>query len=247
MNTLRTSRTRAGMAGILALFACGCGGMQQPRLAEQLSPARTPGAPAESMPVVVGTVTAHVEQPADLQDAVCRYLRDQTAAAIARHDAFVLVQTNAPTDLLSGFGVVTASATESAVSPVAAFDVEVLRIEEKLGATVKVGLASKQQKQAVCEVKIIMRSLTGDRNLESRQIGKAAKGAWGIIAAVDRDAMKGGAGAWDMDGSMIGLACADAVQAGIKSIEKQIRLRSIKHGQGVEQRLLKPRTVIPNK
>ena len=159
MNTLRTSRTRAGMAGILALFACGCGGMQQPRLAEQLSPARTPGAPAESMPVVVGTVTAHVEQPADLQDAVCRYLRDQTAAAIARHDAFVLVQTNAPTDLLSGFGVVTASATESPFSRWPPLT-RGARIEEKPEPrSSRAGLQTAEE--AVCEVKIIMRSLTG--------------------------------------------------------------------------------------
>jgi len=238
----RTGAHAAFAASTLAVFLGGCGSMQQARLDEQ-----TPAPPAathegEAMPVLVGNVTASVDQPADLREAVCRYLRDQTAAAIARHGTFVLVNTNAPTDLLSGFGIASTQATDKAIAPQAAFDVEVIRLEEKLGATVKVGFVSSQQKHAVAGVKVTLRSLTGGENLTSVQGGKSSKGAWGVITSVNRDAMREGGDVWTLDGSMIGLACAEAVRTGVDHIARRLRFRAQALDTGIEKRLLRPRT-----
>jgi len=238
----RTGAHTAFAASTLAVFLCGCGSMQQARLDEQTPAPPTAAHEGKAMPVLVGNVTASVDQPADLREAVCRYLRDQTAAAIAQHGAFVLMNTNAPTDLLSGFGIASTQATDKAIAPEAAFDVEVIRLEEKLGATVKVGFVSSQQKHAVAEVKVTLRRLTGGENLTSVQEGKSSKGAWGVITSVNREAMKGGQEEWKLDGSMIGVACADAVRAGIEDLKRQTLFRAKALDAGIEKRLLRPRT-----
>lgn len=238
----RTGSHTAFAASAIALLVCGCGSMQQARLDEQTPTPPTAARQGIAIPVLVGNVTSSAEQPVDLREAVCRYLRDQTAAAIARHGAFVLVNTNAPTDLLSGFGIASTQPTDKAIAPQAAFDVEVIRLEEKLGATVKVGFVSSQQKHAVAQVKVTLRSLTGGENLTSVQEGRSSKGAWGVITSVNREAMKGGQEEWKLDGSMIGVACADAVRAGVDDLERQALFRAKALDAGIEKRLLRPRT-----
>jgi hypothetical protein len=236
------TRARAAFAATaLALLVCGCGGMQLARPDEEIPapPQAPPG--GKVIPVVIGKVTSSVDQPADLTDAVCRYLLDQTATAIDQCGTFLLVDTCAPMGLPSGSGIASPKAAEKIIAPEAAFDVEVIRLEEVLGATVKVGVFSTQKKYAVAEVKVTFRSLTGGGNLESVKEGKSSKGAWGVIAAVDREAMKGQE-EWKLDGSMVGLACAEAVRAGVDDLEKQVHFRAKALCAGVEKRLLRPRT-----
>lgn len=233
-----TTACTAFAACAAAMLVCGCGGMQQARLDDRRPMPPPEGYEGKTIPVLVGEVTASIDQPDDVREAVCRYLRDQTEAAISRHGMFVLVDTNAPTDLLSDFGFAPTQAAGETVEPAAAFDVEVLRLEEVLGATVKVGVFSTQKKHALAKVKVTLRSLTGGGNLASVQEGTSSKGAWGVIASVDRDAMKG----WEFDGSMAGLACAEAVRAGVEDLQKQARFRSKTLGAGIEDRLLRPRT-----
>lgn len=193
------------------------------------------------IPVVVGKVTSSVDQPVGLIDAVCRYLLDQTATAIDQSGTFLLVDTVASPDLASGCGFAPTQTSVKIVEPEAAFDVEILRLEENLGATVKIGVFSTQKKHAIAEVKVTLRSLTGGGNLESVQEGTSSKGAWGVIASVNRDAMKGKQEEWKLDGSMIGVACAAAVRAGIEDLQKQTLFRAKALDAGIEKRLLRPR------
>jgi hypothetical protein len=120
--------------------------------------------------------------------------------------------------------------------------VEVLRLEEKLGATVKIGFVSSQKKHAAAKVRVTLRSLSGGKNLRSVKEGKSSKGAWGVITSVNREAMKGGQEEWKLDGSMIGVACADAVHAGVDDLEKQTLFRAKALDAGIEKLLLRPRT-----
>lgn len=214
-----TTEGATWLAGALALLMTGCGNMQQSQFCNQTPEPTASVAKEQRIPVIVGNITAIIDQPADVRESVCRYLRDLTAAEIGRHGAFILVDTNAAADLLSGFGVASTPATQKIIAPGAAFDVEVTRLEEKLGVTIKVGFVSSQQKHAIAEVKVTFRSLAGGRNLATVREGKSSKGAWGVIASVNREAMKGGPEEWNMDGSMIGIACADAVRDGVDELE----------------------------
>ena len=220
-----TKTTAAGakwLVGGLAILMTGCGNMQQSQLSDQMPEPAATVAEEQRIPVIVGDVTALIDQPADVRESVCRYLRDLTAAEIGRHGAFILVNANAAVDLLPGFDVATAPAVSKSIAPRAAFDVEVTRLEEKLGATVKVGFVSSQRKHAIAEVKVTFRNLAGGRNLAVVREGKSSKGAWGAIATVNRKAMKGGQAEWELDGSMIGMACAVAVRDGVDELEKHI-------------------------
>ena len=232
-----TQTTVAGakwLAGCWAILMTGCGNMQQSQLSDQMPEPSATVAEEQRIPVIVGDVTALIDQPVDVRESVCRYLRDLTAAEIGRHGAFILVDTNATVDLLPGFGVATASAESKSLVPRAAFDVEVTKLEEKLGATVKVGFVSSQRKHAIAEVKITFRNLAGGRNLAVAHEGKSSKGAWGVIASVNRKAMKGGQAEWELDGSMIGMACAVAVGAGVDDVANQMRFSTRSLDAGVE-------------
>ncbi len=215
----------AGPAGVIlacgvAILAAGCGSMQQTRVDDWAAEPSSSLPDDQRLSVIVGNVTATMDQPAEVRESVCRYLRDVTKAEISQRGAFHLVDTNAA----------------------AAFDVEVTRLEETLGATVKVGLVSSQQKHAVAKVKITLRSLIGGDNLTSLREGRSSKGAWGVITSVNREVMRGGQDEWTLDGSMIGVACADAVRAGIEDLETQTLVRAKAFDAGIERRPLQPRT-----
>ncbi len=241
MKSGRRIRAVLVLAVASSLALGGCGGMTTDRLnsAQDLAPAGIPE--ADRLPVIVGEVTARIDQPEEKRDAVCRYLRDIVAAEIGRQGKFILVgkQTNA--DLLAEFGLGESASAKEYLAPEAAFDIEILKLEEKLGATVKLGLASTQSKQALAQVKIMLRPLAGGTVLSRIQTGRSAKGAWGVIAAVDRDAMKAGHEEWQLDGSMIGLACADAVRGGMAQIASQWNFRSKTLDAGIEKQLVRPR------
>ena len=230
------------LAAALAVFAAGCGSIEQAQLVDRAAGPSTTVPEAQRVPVIVGNITAGINQPAEMRESVCRHLRDLATAEIATHGAFLLVNTNAASDLMSGFGMSSTQDTQNAIAPKAAFDIEVTRLEEKLGATKKIGLVSSQRKYAVATVKVTLRSLTGGGELTSVREGKSSKGAWGVIASVDREAMKGGRETWKLDGSMIGVACADALHAGVDDLGRQTLFRAKALGAGIEKRLLRPRT-----
>lgn len=231
------------LVGGLVLAAAGCGGMRPAELRDEPSTPASPPPAGTRVPVAVGRVTAASDAvPAELRDPVCRYLLDIAKAELAGSGVFALVETNAAPDLLAGFGVQPDPAASPATSPEAVVDVEVLRVEEKLGATVKVALASSQQKHAIARVRVSVRRSSGGGTLAAEGEGRSSKGAWGILATVNREAMKGGQAEWKLDGSMAGVACAEALRAAIGDLEKQVRFRTRTLGTGVEERFLKPRT-----
>lgn len=240
--TKSTESVATLFAGIVALLLNGCGSMRQTDLVDWAGSTVTTVPEKQRVPVMVGNVSASVDQPTEVREAVCRYLRDVTTAEATRHGVFILVNTNATTDLLSGFGIDADQDKQEPIAPQAALDVEVTRLEEKLGATVKIGFVSSQKKHAIAQVKVTLRSLSGGENLVSTKKGKSSKGAWGIITSVNREAMKGGQEEWELDGSMIGVACADAVSAGVEDLQKQTLFRAKALDAGIKKWLLRPRT-----
>lgn len=229
-------------AVIMPILVTGCGSMLQSRPTEHSGSKASNVPEGHRVPVVLGNVTANVDQPVEVKEAVCRYLRDIATAEMDSCGSCTLVNTNATSDLLSGFGIDGSQDKHETISPEAALDVEVLRLEEKLGATFKIGFVSSQKKHAVAKVKVVLRNLSGGDDLASVQNGKSSKGAWGVITSVNREAMKGGQEEWEIDGSMIGLACAEALNAAIADLDKQMRFREKTLGAGIEKRLLRLRT-----
>jgi hypothetical protein len=203
------------------LTVAGCGGM---RRQSGEGPARIYryGIPSESrIPVAAGKMTSSAGIDHDVSDAVCRYLIDQTAAALAHHDLFILVDEK-PVHADTIPGGLQRDGGGEILTASAAVDVEVLAIHEKTGGTVKVGIVSKQNKYAKVTLRATLNMKDSGRRYESVCTAKSAKGAWGVVTMVDRQTMLEGKGVWKLDDSMVGHACAEAVRKCIRDIAVRI-------------------------
>ena len=209
-----------GLLFILWL-AAGCGGITRSAVDN------TAGARAYRMRadrpvrVTTGDITADRDLDADLQQAVARYLQHQTLATLGRHAIFELVDTSDRSgDLLKQF-------MQTPAPPAAQADVdgrmnmELIKMKEQKGATVRVGLISQQSKFATATIRARL-VLANGRTYEATGTGKASKGAWGVVAMTDRKAMDRKDGVWELDGSMAGSACAEALQAAVADVARQL-------------------------
>lgn len=172
--------------------------------------------------VEVGTITVSAKVDDQLKPAVERYLQHQATAALGQHDLFAVVGKDAvPADLLGQFMQAPAAAARPAAASDAVLHVEVTELKERKGATVRVGLLSQQSKNALVEVRMRL-ALRNGRNIETEACGRAEKGAWGVVAMTDRQAMDRKGGVWELDGSMAGTACSQALQTGVGELADRL-------------------------
>jgi hypothetical protein len=123
-------------------------------------------------------------------------------------------------------------------------DVEMREVNERLGATVKVGIVSSQKKYATAVVHVSLRMRSGGKGYEATGKGQSNQGAWGVVACVERSAMKK-ADVWKLDGSMAGTACMEALRAAVGDIARQIHRDVGRLTPDAADRLLRPQTVQP--
>ncbi len=155
------------LCGLAALVA-GCGTMQQDRV-DVVSVKRRHYKMRSDRPVRVkmGRVdTSDAKLSAELRGAVGRYLVDQGQAALDRHDLFEVVgKESAESNLLSQFMETDAPETAAAEAD-GELEVTVHEVKERKGATVKVGIVSKQSKKAIVKVTVTLRMQNGRRYAE---------------------------------------------------------------------------------
>jgi hypothetical protein len=214
---------KAGVFGLLgvALLAAGCGGITRSAVDH------TGGVRAyhlrtdRRIRVSVGSVSADKALDAELRDAVARYLQHQVTVAAGQHDLFAVVDTRSGATDLLGKMMQTEAAPASIAGVDGRIEVEVLQLQERKGPTVRVGLVSQQSKYATARVRVRL-VLDNGRRYEATADGKASKGAWGAVAMTDRKAMDRKGGVWELDGSMAGSACAEALQASVADMARQL-------------------------
>jgi len=206
----------------MALVAGGCGSMTRTAVdsgsrARQHYKTRS----GRSLRVQVAGITVSTKLDEELKQAVARYLRHQATDALGHHDIFETVDRQArPADLLERFMQVPADARPAVVVD-AVLNVEIIELNERKGATVRVGLLSQQSKHATARVRVTL-ALRNGKTVTAVADGKAVKGAWGVVAMTDRRAMDRKGGVWELDGSMAGTACAEAVQTGVGDLAGQV-------------------------
>ena len=96
--------------------------------------------------------------------------------------------------------------------------ISLLQADEKAGATVAVAILSSQQQSAEISLRLEWRDeARGVQGaLDSR--GASSKGAWGVLAKVNREALLRREGYWAVDRSLLGRAAADALARGVPKI-----------------------------
>jgi hypothetical protein len=230
------------MLTALAVFCGGCGTMQHERVDGGASK-REHYRMRSDRPIRVkmGRVdTSRAKLSTDLRGAVGRYLVDQGQAVLGRHDLFEVVGAKAAeSDLLSQFMETDAPQTGS-VDIDGELELVVREVKERKGATVKVGFVSKQSKKAIVSVTATLRLQNGE-TYSSKAKGQSTKGAFGVVAMVQRDAMKKKGGVWDLDGSGIGLAASRALDECVSDIAADLHRDVRKLKRDMIERMLRPR------
>lgn len=221
---MRANRLLVPMTIAAALLLGGCGSMTRTAVdASGGGRCHYRTSAVRPVRVEVGTIKVSAKVDEQIKPAVARYLQHQATAALGRHDLFAVTGRDAvPADLLGQF--MQASAADAPAQPVAGdavLHVEVTELKERKGATVRVGLLSQQSKCAIVQVRMRL-ALRNGRNVETVAGGRAEKGAWGVVAMTDRQAMDRKGGVWELDGSMAGTACAQAMQTGIGELAKRL-------------------------
>lgn len=202
---------------LLPLLLAGCmGGVTEPTNRPSKAPVHSTTPAANRIPVIIGTVTNLTPRKDINIQTVQRYLVDATVSAISdcgnlqyvadAADASDATSTNQPPD-----------ATPWKI------DVEILQLEEKAGATFKIGVLSSQSQQAVAKLRTVLRSGDNSRKFESTQTATSSKGSWGVISAVNRDALIKGEGVWKMDQTMLGNACREALEEAVRHVAAEVK------------------------
>lgn len=226
---------------LLGALCAGCGTMQQDRVDGVAAGRKHYRMRADRViRVEMGRVdTAPAKLSSELGAAVGRYLVDQGVAALARHDLFEVVGAqSAESSLLDQFMEADSSAGTS-VDKDGELQIVVEEVDERKGATVKVGLVSNQSKKAIVNVRVTLRLNNGEAYVAHAK-GESAKGAFGVVAMVQRDAMKKKGGVWDLDGSGVGLAASRAVDACVDEIARDVHRDVRKLNRDAIDRLLRP-------
>jgi len=98
----------------------------------------------------------------------------------------------------------------SSLQPDASIQVQILSVESEDSGTLKLGFVSKQKRSVRVNLRTQYLRASGEVDTKESE-GIGSKGAWGVIATVDRDRMLNGEAIWKIDQSMLGHACHQAL------------------------------------
>jgi hypothetical protein len=241
-NLVQCRTVWAGLFG-MALLVTGCGTIQHENVSNTGAGRRhykiRAGRPVR---VAVGTVSANAKLHAELREAVARYLIDQGKALCGQHDLFEIVDTRRGSASLLDQFMETDGAPAKTAEVDATLEITVTSLKETKGATVKVGLVSRQSKKAIAEVEARLRLANG-KVLTARAKGVNTKGAVGAIAMVNRRAMDKQDGVWALDGSMAGGACTKALAVCVEDLARLVHRDLRRLSPDAAERFLRPASI----
>lgn len=199
----------AALAGA-ALLVAGCGGVTQQDVAVQHAPALAV-AKADRGFVRIERVENRTGR-AECDD-LAHFVHLKAAQLLENHGWTVVSD-----ELLQQaefLGV--AARTGEIVEPIRVVTIELLRAEEKAGATVSVAVFSSQAQTATVGVRLRLRDARTGEEWFRDGTGANAKGAWGVLAKVNRDTLTRREGFWQFDRSLLGGAATAALAKALTS------------------------------
>ena len=91
-------------------------------------------------------------------------------------------------------------------------------VREQNGGTVSFAILSGQGKNVMVTVLAELSRPDGTQVGSATGKGKSSKGAWGVVAKVNREAMLSKKGFWEVDNSMLGIAAARALEKALAQL-----------------------------
>ena len=101
--------------------------------------------------------------------------------------------------------------------------VELIDVEERIGGTWKFAIFSAQHKSAGVKLRVRLSDTSNGNYWIAGGKDWSSKGAWGVIAKVNRDSMIKGKGIWQLDNSMLGIAAQRALDKAIVEMTRKAR------------------------
>lgn len=188
--------------GGLAFLAGGCGGISKEAVPvasdNAVATERTNAGPCVKI-VVVRNATGNAKY-----DALCQYVHIKTAQVLQNSGKFRVFAD----DFLAS-DVPIQLDTAKMDTPDAELTVEIEKVREIPGATMKFAIFSAQSQQV--QVALRMRYVAGGRVQAVSGQDSSSKGAWGVVAQVNRDSLVSKKGVWALDESMAGIAAQRAL------------------------------------
>lgn len=197
---------------LVAAGWAGCGGVTQRDVAAPVGAERGAVAPARAR----GTIRIErVENKTDRAecDDLAHYVHLKAAQLLESQGWSVLTDDwLAQAEFLALPAVIGAPA-----EPGRSLRIELTRAEEKAGATVSVGIFSRQGQTATVDVRVRLRETATGREAVQQATGNGVKGAWGVLAKVNREALLRREGFWQFDRSLLGGAATEALAQALSS------------------------------
>ena len=147
-------------------------------------------------------------------DALALYVQLEAARVLEKSGRYSVVNSEemARAAAKLGLKVVPDAAVESELK------VELLEVKETSGGTLSLGIISAQGRGARVRVGATITDLAGGPATTTTGESHCSKGAWGVLATVDRERMLEGAGYWELDKDMLGIAAAGALKKALDGV-----------------------------
>ncbi len=210
MAAVKTTPAQILFVAIAVLLGGGCGGVQTASTGD-LRPA---AAPVATPPIARGAIAiAPVRNLTDDEavDDLGHYLHLKAAEWLEEAGYEVISD-----DLLADADLpFLADLLPATTADTPTLEIAVSAFAERAGATVSLGLFSKQSQHAEARVRVQWRGTAGP--VIERE-GRNRKGAWGAIAKVNREALTQGEGFWAFDQSLAGGAAGEALRNALAAL-----------------------------
>jgi len=194
----------------LAFFAGGCGGISKeavPVAGESATALERANAGPCVKIVGVRNATGNAKY-----DALCQYVHIKTAQVLQNSGKFRVFAD----DFLAS-DVPIQLDTAKMDKPDAELTVEIEKVREIPGATMKFAIFSAQSQQVQVALRIRYMAAGGRVQAVSGQ-DSSSKGAWGVVAEVNRDSLVSKKGVWALDESMAGIAAQRALAKAVTQL-----------------------------
>jgi hypothetical protein len=190
------------------LVQCGCGGVSHEETKAPATPLAAPRNTDAATRLVRIVAVKNVTKRPEVEQ-LCHYVHLKMAELIEASGRFAVVSD----ELLEASDLPFALRDKAPAAANCEIEVEITQAEEQAGATVSLGIFSSQQQNATAAVRVRWREI--DRGGERTAVGRGQnrKGAWGVVAKVNRDSLLSRKGFWEFDQSMMGGAAAEALRA----------------------------------
>ncbi len=192
------------------IFATGCGGIQHAAVdgSCMINQANCAAA-GERVPVMIKPAINNSGK--DEFDVLGQYLHLKLAQILQADGRFVVVDEEA-LKLQAELPNATAVDVEK---PQLAFQAELLEIDERMGSTVSIAIFSAQRQKVRVKLRLTRIDLASHEQVQAIGEEWSSKGAWGVMAEVNREAMRDKEGVWKLDDSMVGIAAQRALRAAL--------------------------------